>query len=280
MIVRALLVLALALLPSLAGAAPSKKDLRKGQQLARRAINAYQRRLYKDAADLFLQAYALTRHPVQVRNAAKASEEGGDLVKAKELWQRFVEHDDISGDERREGQAHVALIEERQRREEVQRTAEEARAAASRAEAQASAAKAAAEKAAETAVVQSLKPAPEPEPDPPYAAYVGIGVGTLLAASGGVVWVLQSRKTNRLDERIAQRDVDDKIIGITPREVDDDVSSINDQRLISGILAGTGTAVILGSVVWMIIDAQSRPEVTPQVGVSPSGASLSVVGRF
>lgn len=268
-----LVAVCIALAPVPVDARPSKRERQRAEQLATSAIQAYQKRNYVAAANLFLKAYRLTRHPVQLRNAAKATEEGGALERAKSLWSRFVEHDDINDDERREGRAHIALIEERQRREEASQLARDARAAAARAEEQAIAAK----KAAEVAAVAARPP--QAEPSPPYAAYVGIGVGALMMAAGGVVFLLASRDTSRLDQRIAEVDDRGLIVGITSREVEAEVGAINDQRLVAGLLGGTGTILILGGLLWLALDDAPRA-IEPNVQVSASGASVGLVGRF
>lgn len=101
------MTIAFALLLSLAGGS--------AEEISREALTLYREGRLVEAAQKFLAAYEMSGHPTQLRNAAKAFEEGDRLEEALENWWRYVEHD-IPDDKRAEAEQHIASIEARQAR--------------------------------------------------------------------------------------------------------------------------------------------------------------------
>lgn len=231
-------------------------------EVARDAIELYRKGEHEQAATLFLRAYQLSGRATQLRNAAKAFEAADALDRALELWARYRDHDSISRDEAAEAAAHIGLIEERKRRQSAQRETEEARAAAERAAKQAEAARLEAEQA-------RLRAAEAGDSSSSLLGWVGLGAGGAMLAASGALWIVQGNRLAKLDDALGVRRSDGLIVGITPGEVDAEVNSINNQRLASGILLGTGIAASVGSVAWIILSG-SGPRGSVKTSVSPS----------
>lgn len=236
-------------------ARPSKRDRRRAKRISRKALKKYQEGEKEEAARLFLRAYDLSHHPVQLRNAARALEETEALEESKRLWQQLLTHDGVTPDERREAEAHVDLIDEKIRRAETARVAEEARAAAERAELEARAAKKAADTAAMNASLARSSAEREVEPTQVYGAWGVLGGGGLLLGSSLTVFLVSDRRASRLDDRIAIRDGQGRIAGISAVEVQAEVDQINRERLASRVLLGVGLAVAVTGVLWWVLEA-------------------------
>lgn len=260
-------------------AARSKR--KQAAALSRRAIKLYQRGEYQRAAALFLEAFELSKKAVQLRNAAKAYEEGDLLEKAEPLWERYLEQDGLSLDERNEAKAHLKLIRERRKNREITAAAEDLRAAAERARKEAQAARLAAEAAATK--VDQARPATAvttrpSEPAPPLGGYLLLGGGIASLAAGAVLWFVASGQLTEVDDRLDTRNDAGLIVGITPGELDDELSSINTKRVTSGVLVSVGFAAAAGGVAWLLLEAEGDASIA--AAPTPGGAAVAVTGRF
>ncbi len=275
------LVLGIAVQP-----AEAARRSRRAAKLARRALSAYRAGDLLRAGDLFLRAFKLSKRAVQLRNAAKSFEEGGDLERALDLWGRYQNHPKINQDERREASAHVALIKEREQKLLIAQQVEEARRAAELAQSNAEAARRAAEAAQkppagpsgaqETEVVTTVNTEPPSEIGP----YAFFGVGGVAAITSLILWVVAQNKLTSVDERLDMRDGGNRIVGITPQELSDEVRGINRMRIASGLMLGVGGAAIATGTIWTVLNLRkTRPEPELSLWVG-DGAGLVMQGRF
>lgn len=109
-------------------------DAQRAAELVQRAAERYRAGKYVEAAVLFREAYALSKLPTQLRNAAKAYADGGLVDDALEAWRAYAVHPKLSPAERSEAEAQVALIEERRRTAQALADADAAKRAAEEAE--------------------------------------------------------------------------------------------------------------------------------------------------
>ncbi len=72
--------------------------------LAMRAKALFRANQYAEAAELYLTAYAKSRVPLMLYNAARATEEAGNLGEARALFMEYARLDTIAASERREAQ--------------------------------------------------------------------------------------------------------------------------------------------------------------------------------
>jgi tetratricopeptide (TPR) repeat protein len=232
--------------PAFAG---KKGDTKKAVDLSREAISKYRARKYEEAGDLFLRSYELSARPAQLRNAAKAFEEGGVYQRALSLWERYGKLDGLSRDEQSEAEAHVALIREKQKNEQIAKSAHEAARAAELARQDADAARRAAEEARATNVVETTV---TEEPTPPIGGWVLVGAGAVMVVASIALWFIAQDQLSTVDSQLAMLDADMKIIGTTPSALEEDVDRINGQRVASGVLLPVGLSAALGGALWLI----------------------------
>lgn len=76
-------------------AEPNDADLRKAEALATEAKVFFRSRLFKEAAQQFMEAFALSQRPALVYNAARAYEEGGYHQKAVALFNHYARLPDV-----------------------------------------------------------------------------------------------------------------------------------------------------------------------------------------
>lgn len=240
--------------------ASKKSENQRAAELAMKAVRLYRAGQNADAAKLFLEAYAISKRPAQLRNAAKAYEEIGMLDQSHELWTRYRDHKDVSKDEIAEADAHLKLIAEKKKNIEIAKSAEAAQNAAQ----QALLAAEAAQKQAEEASKQATRaqettrielPPPTPADQGPGAgSYILMGGGTAAAIAGGVLLFVSSSNLSKLDQKIAETNGQGLIVGISPSEIDSEVSGINTTRVVSGVLLTAGATALVSGVVWLLLD--------------------------
>jgi hypothetical protein len=258
---------------------PSSAD-RRASEAATRAVKLYRQGKHKEAAELFLDAYNISKRRAQLRNAAKAYEEGGFLDESLDLWMRYKDHEGSTTDEKAEADAHVQLIGEKKKNAEAVKAAEAAKEAAQAARIEAEQAKARAEEANKAAVrppeaARASTPIPPPskEEPAPVAGYLFIGGGAALLIGGGALWLLAQGRLSRLDDKLAMKNAAGQITGISPDDADSEVSVINTMRIGAGALAGAGILAIGVGVAWLL---SSGPDERSAVRIHPTPGGLLV----
>ena len=230
----------------------AKKDTKKAVELSREAIAKYREHQYREAGELFMRSYELSARPAQLRNAAKAYEEGDVLDRALELWRRYREVESLSKEERAEADVHIALINEKVRNREISTKAHEAAQAAELARQEASAARRAAEDAKKTTVVEAE--VPPPDDGTPLGGWLLVGAGAIMVVASIALWFVAQDQLSSLDDRLMMRNADGLITGTTPEQTASDVDRINGQRIASGVLLPVGLSAALGGTLWLVFD--------------------------
>lgn len=245
--------LAFLLAPVQTIAAPKKSDNQRAADISMKAVRLYRAGQNAEAAKLFLEAYQISKRPAQLRNAAKAYEESDRLDQSLELWTRYKEHEGVNKDERAEAEAHIQLIAEKKKNAEIARAATAAQAAAEQARRAAEAAQIqAAEASKQASLVQETRI--DSEEKSHAGAFALIGGGGAAAIAGGVFWFVAASRLTKLDQKIDETNGQGLIIGISPAQVDDEVSGINTTRVVSGVLLTAGATALVSGVVWLILD--------------------------
>jgi hypothetical protein len=94
-----------------ADAPPDEAELVKAEALATEAKVFFKAKLYGKAAGRFMEAYAISRRPSLMYNAARAYEEGRNLREAHALFQEYRKLPDIGEDGRKDADARIARLE-------------------------------------------------------------------------------------------------------------------------------------------------------------------------
>ena len=85
------LILALALsTATVVSAQPSKRDMTEAASLAAQAKAFFQSKLYKEAVEHYMRAYALSKRPQPLYNTARAYEELGQTEKAVAMFRLYL----------------------------------------------------------------------------------------------------------------------------------------------------------------------------------------------
>jgi tetratricopeptide (TPR) repeat protein len=88
-------------------------DLSQAEAIAVKAGALFKAGLFAKAADLYLQAFALSGRPLMVYNAARATEEAGRLDEARALFLHYLSLDGTPETTKAEARRRVAAIEAR-----------------------------------------------------------------------------------------------------------------------------------------------------------------------
>ncbi len=135
-------LLGIALIATVAAVAPgsaqaaSKKDLERAEARATEGKAYFKSKLYREAAEAFMDAYAIVKKPTLVYNAARAREESGEHRRAIALFTMYMGLPKVDAAGRKAAQGHIARLQAK------------VKAAEDKAKAEAAAKKAAADKAA------------------------------------------------------------------------------------------------------------------------------------
>lgn len=135
----------------------------------------------------------------------------------------------------------------------------------------------------ETVVVELAPAATQVAPSveaPSIWPWVSLGVGGAVAIGGAVsVWAGEQDHLEIVD---AEGYAEGQLVGLSRDRAVALETSGDDKKLMGWVLVGVGSAVMVGSVVWMILDAPSdgAGTVAPVVTGVPGGAALGAAGRF
>lgn len=237
-----LLIVSLAF-PSLMHAAETGEEL--AAEEVRIALEKYEAGAFLEAAERFEKAYALSGRSIQLRNAARAMEKGGDQRRALAIWVRYSALSDLGPADRQEAEAEIARL-QGALRPKVE-TPPDAAAGDPSLEAPP-------ESSATTPVIPGtprLEPASGETPSLTAAesasADDGLGLHTWLLVGGGVAGLLSggiygvaALDVSSYDRALAMRDGNGRIVGIDADEADRRERRIRTERttsLVFGVLA-------------------------------------------
>ncbi|MEY3012985.1 MAG: hypothetical protein RIT45_1720 [Pseudomonadota bacterium] len=243
----AVLLAAAMLLPSaprVAVAAPDPAAIAAAEAKATEAKAFFKAGLFPRAAERFMEAYALSKRPALVYNAARAYEEGQLRAEAIALFKLYEGLKDASGEGRKEA---------RERRERLE--SELAKIAGK-------------DKPVGDADKPTPTPTPTPTPDstPPWRTPTvigGLALGAAAAIGGGVLLGLAASDQSTLDADLDRRDASGKIVGVDYDTYRDRQIAIDDRRRLGGISLGVGGALLAGSaVLWFFTREPATETVT------------------
>lgn len=92
-------------------AQPDSSELNKAEALATEAKVFFKARLFERAAQRYMEAFAVSRRPALMYNAARAYEEGRQFREAHALFQEYRKLADVSDDGRKDADGHIASLE-------------------------------------------------------------------------------------------------------------------------------------------------------------------------
>jgi hypothetical protein len=223
-------VLLLAMLLS----APDPEMMRQAEIRAAKAIAFYEAKAFARAAQYFLEAYELSGEPTQLRNAAKALESAGAIEQAKGAWNQLLERSDLTAGMRGEAEERLAALD-------------------------------AVESPVEAPIVEPPKVEP-PRVEPPrvepivetpiepagptWEPWVVTAAGALSAGAGGVLYWLSSRDLRRLEDRLAMKDAEGRIVGIPFDDALRERDRINGLRIGGVVALSVGIGAALAGLAW------------------------------
>ncbi|TNF24076.1 MAG: PEGA domain-containing protein [Deltaproteobacteria bacterium] len=125
------------------------------------------------------------------------------------------------------------------------------------------------------------KPVEPPDDGASFWPWVTLGVGGAVSIGGAIsVW---SGEQDHLEITQAEGYSEGQLVDMSRDRALALEASGDDKKLVGWILVGVGSAVMVGSAVWLALDAPPEGEgttVVPTASVTPGGAALGAVGRF
>ena len=94
-----------------AGAGPTDGELRRAEALATEARAFFKGGVFRDAASKFMEAFALSKRPSLVYNAARAYEEAKALNKARALFKLYLSLGSVDASGQKAAETHLKSIE-------------------------------------------------------------------------------------------------------------------------------------------------------------------------
>lgn len=210
-----------------ASLAPLEQASARAEDLARRALARHRAGDARGAAELFLEAFALSGNPTQLRNAAKALEQAGLLERALATWQRLRALDGVDAHRHELADAHIAALRAQLRTQALEQA-------------------------------RSAPPAPTPalvapSPAPVVSPLRWVLVGSGVAALGGAAALYASGYATYAEF------VDTGASGQTVSRADADAAQL---RAGAGVALGVGALVTIAAavVVPMVMAEEAEPE--------------------
>jgi hypothetical protein len=264
-------------------ASGAKSQEKRAAEISKNAVKLYRQKKYQEAGQLFLEAYEISKRRAQLRNAAKAYEEGGLLDDSLALWKRYKTHEGSTTDERAEADAHIQLIGEKKKNAEVEKSAEEAKRAAEEAHLDAERERRRAEQADKAAALARVDEttrattpiAPEQKTESSgVGGYLFIGGGVALIVGSGALWLIAQGRLNTLDGKLAMKNAAGQITGVSPTDADHEVSTINTMRVGAGALAGAAVIALGTGIIWLLSSGSEDRRNAAFVLPSPAGFAV------
>jgi tetratricopeptide (TPR) repeat protein len=215
---------------------------------------------YRRAAERFLQAYAVDEDPNLLFNIASCYEALGDIDAALEKYRVFLAAPDADPEGRPRAEQAIARLTE----------LESSPAAASPQPAPAA-----------LAATPAAAPLDTVAPDATWVPWAGLGAGAALGALGAAFYLLGAADHAEVTDAPGF-DAPDSVARMTRRRADALVRSGDTKKVIGVASASAGAALIVGSVVWWLVDPTDRSSAsTPvEVTLNPSETGLRFNGAF
>jgi len=257
--VLALLGLALPLQVCPMSAWAADPALAEAEALATRATAYFKSGLHRQAADLYMRAFALSRRPLMVYNAARSLEEASDLAESRALFEHYRGLKGVSASERAEADLRIAGLTDRLRTAGPHPSAPPARGTRDDPSSQ--------QQGTPPTMVSGVRDEREAgATDPGFPVWQSVGAGVSLAAAGGCWLVARQQVQEAL--AIDVRDQEDKAAYL---------ERADKAQAWRGV--GVGFAVLGGGLgVWALVRAVRRPATNTVLVPLPGGVAL--VGHF
>lgn len=221
------------------------------------AVARFQAKEYEAAVELFEEAYALSPEPNYLFNIGRVYEQAGELEKAVEYYERFVQLPEVEI-----GAREVALDRLRVLRGVLEETAQKQ-----------TGAEPAPQPPPEPVTEPEPEREPEPEPEPKgmrIAGFVVLGAGVGLVGGGGAAAGLALQRKSELDTLV------------TLEERDRTVAKGKRNALTADILFGVGGAAIAAGAILVALSytkarkAGGRAAVAPAISAHGLGLAAEV----
>jgi tetratricopeptide (TPR) repeat protein len=221
---------------------------------------------YRRAAERFLQAYAVDADPNLLFNIASCYEALGDIDAALEKYRAFLAAPDADPEGRPRAEQAIARLTELESAPADASQLPEAPATAT----------------APAVPTPAAAPADTPRaPDADWVPWAGLGGGVALGALGATFYWLGSADHAEVTDTPGF-DEPDSVASITRGRANALVRSGDTKKAIGVASASAGAALLVGSVVWWLVDPARPSSASPQLEVTfhPSQAGLRFNGAF
>jgi hypothetical protein len=253
-------------------------------KLNEEGMNLYRARDYRHAIEKFLHAQALDQDPNLLYNIARCYEMLGERGAAIEKYEAFLAKPDADAQGKRRAQEAIRNLRQAAREAPPPPTATGGTATAS-----AAAASPAVGAGPGAGIERTSSPGPAPEESSFWnARVVTLGVGVLVTAAGGAVYMLGVSDHSKVTSS-AGYGTPGQIDPLTEAEAHRLVDSGNTKKLIGEITMGAGGALLVTSAILALVhgsDEGSPSEtgnaspVTLRVAPTRTGGGLILEGRF
>ncbi len=232
------------------------------------------------AAELLQEAYNLHPEPVLLYNLGRARESNGDAERAIEAYTQYLAGDNVQGQSGVEARI-TRLREQLDLQRELERlrsanatkeTVDNVRAAA-KTEQNDEGGVVVRRTTSDPGVTNPSVAIPKDEASPARAPWVVIGVGALVLVAGGTAGLLaRSEVASAKGERIQA-------------EAFSKEQRARDLGLVANISFGAGSAILLGGIIWALVERNSGSSAElansgrgPTISLGPN--SVALIGRF
>ncbi len=198
---------------------PTPEMLHQAEIQAAKALASWEAKAFSRAAQYFLEAYALSGEPTQLRNAAKALESAGSRDEATSAWRQLLERTDLTDAQRAEAEARIAALAEEEETRPI-------------------------DPAPPPIVAPPLDPVAVtvavPPAAPAWPPWLLAASGVAAAAAGGVLYWRSADELGALQDLLAITDDQGLIVGVQHDE------AVRMRRRINGLRASGVVALSLG----------------------------------
>lgn len=239
------------------GGAPAQSRQARGAELYKKASDAYRQGKFQEAVSLLEEARGLDPQPVLTYNLARAYEGLGDISKAADFYERYLQEDPNAPDRGAIEQRAATLRKQLEDRAALEKQRDEER---KRAE------QAAREREEQRRREEASRPPPHKRS---FVPYVVMGVGVAAAGTGLALGIVANGKH---DDAVTEP-VQAKAVGMQ-----DDARSLS---TIANVALIGGGVLVAGGLVWWILDApKEEKRGSAPVRVSLGPGSLLLSGSF
>jgi tetratricopeptide (TPR) repeat protein len=238
-------------------------------ELNERGSSLYAEGDYRRAVELFLQAYAIDGDPNLLFNIAACYEGLGDRDGALEKYRAFLADPNADPEGRPRAEGAIARLLAHESAQPPHATLEPL--------------------VAPVAPPASAPPAAAPGPPagpksggiPQWLPWAVLGGGAALSVVGITIYALGAADHREVTEASGYDDPN-AVVRSSREHAEALVESGDTKKVVGATTAAVGGAIVIGSVLWRVLDSSTERADEPSVGValSPSAASFAWSGHF